>query len=124
MNWFVDICRIHNLIILPGARPRRRGPGLRGRGVMHVGETPRYKQIDHTISGLIALQADELHYKPKVRSIRRILSTHGELLRREYKNVYSQAKVHRVFTCIEEYFTVCSCPEHQYILWLETLHYH
>ena len=75
MNWFVDICRIHNLIILPGARPRRRGPGLRGRGVMHVGETPRYKQIDRTISGLIALQADELHYKPKVRSIIHILST-------------------------------------------------
>ena len=79
MNWFVDICIFHNLIILPGARPRRRGPGPRSAagGVMHVlvGETPRYKQIDRTISGLIALQADELHYKPKVRSIRRILST-------------------------------------------------
>ena len=42
---------------------------------MHVGEAPRYKQIDHTTSGLIALQADELHYKPKVRSIIHILST-------------------------------------------------
>ena len=67
-----------------------RGRGARGgaaqcsRGVMHVlvGEAPRYKQIDHTTSGLIALQADELHYKPKVRSIRRILSTIAE--KREY----------------------------------------
>ena len=61
MNWFVDIYRIHNLIILPG--PGRRdgageGVGRRDRGVMHVGETPRYKQIDHTTSGLIAIQAD------------------------------------------------------------------
>ena len=71
MNWFVDICRIHNLIILPGLG--RRDAGARGRGaatgVIHVGEAPRYKQIDHTTSGLIALQADELHYKPKVTNI-------------------------------------------------------
>ena len=55
-------------------------PGRRDRGVMHVGEAPRYKQIDHTTSGLIALQADELHYKPKVCSIHRILSTSKSLL--------------------------------------------
>ena len=54
---------------------RGEGRGAARPGVMHVGEAPRYKQIDHTTSGLIALQADELHYKPKVSSIIHILST-------------------------------------------------
>ena len=54
---------------------RDAGGGGGGGGVMHVGEVPRYKQIDPTTSELIALQADELHYKPKVCSIHRILST-------------------------------------------------
>ena len=66
------------------AAPPRAGAAQCSRGgVMHVlvGETPRYKQIDRTISGLIALQADELHYKPKVRSIRRILSTLDTVVR-------------------------------------------
>ena len=51
----------------PGPLPSA-GAGAVRPGVMHVGEAPRYKQIDHTTSGLIALQPDELHYKPKVRS--------------------------------------------------------
>ena len=61
----------------PGAAAEcRRGVRAVRPGVMHVGEAPRYKQIDHTTSGLIALQADELQYKPKVSSIIHILSTH------------------------------------------------
>ena len=60
---------------MPGRRARAVRPGRRDRGVMHVGEVPRYKQIDPTTSELIALQADELHYKPKVSSIIHILST-------------------------------------------------
>ena len=47
------------------ARCRCRGGGRGavrpGRRVMHVGEVPRYKQIDPTTSELIALQADELN---------------------------------------------------------------
>ena len=57
MNWFIKICIIHIYIAGAGAA-RWGGRGAATGGVMHVGETPRYKQIDHTTSGLIALQAD------------------------------------------------------------------